>query len=256
MSARWEDIFQLPDAALAGYKRMPKTLLVRQAALTKHEQKTLDKMRRLEHFATASKATTRMLPRMDDEYNIQSVIFLRCEMAAASQAVAEVARLIHKCFPNPTVLMQDVGDKTCLSVAITRKSHAEREATVIETVESTGLFDGKAPEWQPFLDALAYARLPQGDLYEYLRAMAWNVVLARAIEALGFYPQVDAGKREQILALISGYDKAHGEVRRLYDERRKPDVSLNESAKLRMRIRKAEQQRSAILNKIKELCHG
>ena len=62
MSMRWNDIFQLPDAALAGDKRVPKTMLVAQAALTKHEQKTLDKMRRLEHFATATKATTRPRP--------------------------------------------------------------------------------------------------------------------------------------------------------------------------------------------------
>lgn len=254
MSTRWNDIFQLPETALAGDKRVPKTMLVQQAALTKHEQKTLDKMRRLEHFATATKVTTRMLPRVDDERDIQSVIFLRCEMAGTSQAVAEVAHLVHKCFPNPTVIMQDVGDKTCVSVSLTRKSHAERGATVMEAVESTGLFDLRAAEWQPFLDAIAYPRLPQGDLYEYLRAMAGDVMLSRAIDALGFYPQAHPGDQERILVLVNRYDVVRSEVRQLYEQRKAPDVTLNESAKLRMRIRKAESQRDAILNEIKELC--
>lgn len=256
MSTRWNDIFQLPDTALAGDKRVPKTMLVQQAALTKHEQKTLDKMRRLEHFATATKATTRILPRVDDERDIQSVIFLRCEMAGTSQAVAEVAHLVHKCFPNPTVIMQDVGDKICVSVSLTRKSHAERGATVMEMVESTGLFDAKTPEWQPFLDTIAYPRLPQGDLYEYLRAMAGNVMLSRAIDALGFYPQVRASDQERILALVNRYDVMRSEVRQLYEQRKMPEVTLNESAKLRIRIRKAENQQNAILDEIKELCNG
>lgn len=256
MRTRWNDIFQLPDAALAGDKRVPKTMLVQQAALTKHEQKTLDKMRRLEHFATATKATTRMLPRVDEERDIQSVIFLCCEMAGTSQAVAEVAHLVHKCFPNPTVIMQDVGGKVCVSVSLTRKSHSERGATVMETVESTGLFDPRAPEWLPFLDAIAYSRLPQGDLYEYLRAMAGDVMLSRAIDALGFYPQAHTEDQERILVLVNRYDVVRSEVRQLYEQRSGPDVTLNDSAKLRMRIRKAENQQNAILNEIKELCNG
>lgn len=256
MSTRWNDIFQLPDAALAGNKRVPKTMLTAQAALTKHEQKTLDKMRRLEHFATATKGTTRMLPRVDDERDIQSVIFLRCEMAGTSQAVAEVAHLLHKCFPNPTVIMQEVGDQICVSVSLTRKSHAERGATVIERIESTGLFDEKASAWQPFLDCLAFNRLPQDDLFAYLSAMAGDVMLSRAIDALGFFPRAKAGEQERILVLVYRYDSLRSDVRRLYDERNGPDVTLNESAKLRMRIRKAENQRDAVLNEIKELCHG
>ena len=256
MSTRWNDIFQLPETALAGDKRVPKTMLVAQAALTKHEQKTLDKMKRLEHFATATKATTRMLPRVDDERDIQSIIFLRCEMAGTSQAVAEVAHLVHKCFPNPTVIMQDVGDMACLSVSLTRKSHAERGATVIETIESTGLFDGRASEWQPFLDAIAYSKLPQGDLYEYLRAMAGDIMLARAIDALGFYPQARANDQERIRVLVNRYDTVRSEIRQLCEQIKAPDIALNESAKLRIRIKKAEDERVAILDEIKELCHG
>ncbi len=256
MSTRWNDVFQLPDAALAGDRRIPKTILVQQASLTKHEQKTLDKMKRLEHFATATKATTRMLPRVDNERDIQRIICLRCEMAGASQAGAEVARLVHKCFPNPTVIMQDVDDRMCVSVSLTRKSHAERGATVIEAVESTGLFDGKAPEWQPFLDALAFGRLPQDDLWVYLQMITWNVTLSRTIGTLGFYPQCDRGKRDDLFSLVSRFNCASAEIKELYIERRDLSMTLNESAKLRMRIRKAENERDLLANEIKEICRG
>ena len=254
MSTRWNDIFQLPEAALAGNKRVPKTMLTAQAALTKHEQKTLDKMRRLEHFATATKGTTRILPRVDDELDIQSAIFLRCEMAGTSQAVTEVAHLLHKCFPNPTVIMQEVGDQICLSVSLTRKSHAEWGATVIDRIESTGLFGEREDTWQPFLDCLAFGRLPQDDLYAYLLAMAGDVMLARAIDVLGFYPSVRAAGQERILVLVRRYNVLRSDVRRLYEKRKSPDMTLNDSAKLRMRIRKAENQHDAALTEIRGLC--
>lgn len=81
----WNGILRLPEAALAGCRRIPKTVLVKQAMLTKTEQKRLDKVARLEHFATVQKSTTRIPPYEDDERNVQSVVFLRCEMTAGTR---------------------------------------------------------------------------------------------------------------------------------------------------------------------------
>lgn len=254
MSAQWEDILRLPQTAYAGGRRIPKTVLTSRAMLTRHEQRTLDKMRRLEHFATVAKGTAQVLPRVDDEYDVQSVIFLRCEMAPDSQAVAEVARLLHGCFPNPTVILQEAGDEAAVSASLTRRSHAERGATVVYDVESTGLFDPDDPRYRPFLDSLAFARLPQDDLLSYLRALASCVRLSRAIGPLGFYPSCEPQDREHLLALVADYDRQQGEVTALEEERRAKDVSPNESARLRMRIRKAERQRDGTLAEIRGLC--
>lgn len=120
----WNGIPRLPDAALAGGRRIPKTVLVKQAVLTKIEQKRLDKVACLEHFATVQKSTTRIPPYEDDEHNVQSIVFLRCEMAAETMAVAEAAELVHKCFPNPTALLIEAGGCACVSVALTRTSWA------------------------------------------------------------------------------------------------------------------------------------
>ena len=254
MSAHWEDILRLPGAAYAGGRRVPKTVLTRRAMLTKHEQRTLDKMSRLEHFATVAKGTAQVLPRVDEEYDIQSVVFLRCEMKGDSQAVAEVARLLHGCFPNPTVILQEAGDGIAVSVALTRRSHAERGATVVFDVESTGLFDPDNERYAPFLDSLAFDRLPQDDLLSYLRALASCVRLSQAIGPLGFYPACAPADRERLLALVADYDRLQGEVDALAEQRRGKDVSPNDSARLRIQIRKAERQRDNALGQIRGLC--
>lgn len=55
----WNGILRLPEAALAGCRRIPKTVLVKQAMLTKTEQKRLDKVARLEHFAHGPRSPRR-----------------------------------------------------------------------------------------------------------------------------------------------------------------------------------------------------
>lgn len=251
MSVRWEEVFKLPKTAYAGGRRIPKTVLTSRAMLTKHEQRTLDKMSRLEHFATVAKGTARVLPRVDDDYDIQSVIFLRCSMSRDSQAVAEIAHLLHKCFPNPTVILQEAGDDIAVSVDLTRKSHAERGATVVYDVESTGLFAPGDARFEPFLGSLAFERLPQSDLFAYLEGIASCVRLAQAVGALGFYPSCAPGDRDRLLGLIADYKRQQAQVDALAAKRRDGDVSLNESARLRMEIRKAERRRDDTLNDIR-----
>lgn len=252
----WNGVLHLPDAALAGCRRIPKTVVVKQAMLTKTEQKRFDKVARLEHFATVQKSTTHILPYENKDRNVQSIVFLRCEMATGTIAVKEVAELVHKCFPNPTVLLIKAGCRACVSVALTRKSQAEQGATVVDRIESTGTFDSDRPEYTDFLGALAFGRLSQGDLWEYLLDMARVVALSRAIGGLGFYPVCPAQYREKLLALTSRYDELRASVKRLGEQRRSKDVTLNESAKLRIEMEEEERRLGAIADKIKEICNG
>ena len=252
----WGGILRLPDAALAGDRRIPKVVLVKQAMLTKTEQKRLDKVARLEHFATVQKSTTRIPPYEDDERNVQSIVFLRCGMAAGSMALAEVAELVHKCFPNPTVLLIEAGDRACVSVALTRKSQAEQGATVVDRIESTGAFDPGRSEYAAFLGALAFGQLSQGDLWEYLVDLARAVTLSRAIKGLGFYPRCCAQDREKLIVLASRYDELDASVKRLRERRRSKDITLNESAKLRMEMKEEERRLKVVADEIMEICNG
>lgn len=255
MNMDWENIFKLPEAAYVGGKRITKTVLSSRAMLTKHEQRTLDKMHRLEHFATVTKGTSHVLPRVDDDYDIQTVIFLRCEMAGDSQAVAEIARLLHGCFPNPNVILQEAGDNIAVSVGLSRRSHAERGATVVYDVESTGLFKQDDARYKPFLDSLAFDCLPQIDLLSYIEALSTCVKLSRTIKPLGFYPVCAPNDRARLLGLIADYERQQGAVDVLTEQRQANDVTPNESAKLRMRIRKAERQCDETIVEIESICN-
>ena len=253
MSVEWNDIFRLPSAALAG-RRVPKTALTRNARLTRLEQKVLDKVSLIEHWATVQKSSTRIPPHVDEERDIQAVVFLRCELTGRSAAYAELARVIHPCFPNPTVLLFENGGEVCLSCAVTRMSQAERGATVVEDVTSTGGFDPADPLYASLLADLALNRMPQGDLYEYVRELSWLLRLGRLTGSLGFYPSCAPAQRVRLLELSSERDELVARRNAIAEQRRSRDLTLNETAKLRMEQREVEGMAGRLLEEINEIC--
>lgn len=251
----WNDVFCLPDAALAGDRRIPKTVLARQAQLTKTEQKVLDRVAVLTHFATVQKTTTRIAPVQDDERDIQSVLILRCALSRGA-AYAEAARLVHKCFPNPTVILFGGEGDACISLATTRKSLAEQGATVIDEVESTGVFNPDDIRYAPFLEAFAFERLPQANLLAYLRGIAWAVRLSRAVPSLGFFPTCAERDYERLEGLTARRDALASQVEDIKRRRRDRELTLNESAHLRMELKKLERELGQTTDEIKEICNG
>ena len=256
MNVQWNDIFQLPDAALADNKRIPKTVLVQQAALTKHEQKTLDKVKRVGHFATVQKSTTKILPFIDDEYDIQSIVFLHCEMAGSSQAVTEVAYLLHKCFPNPTVIMQELGEQISLSIAIKRKSLAEKGAVVVARTESVRPFNTEDAAYEDYLVDIDYANLPQQNLLAYLTALCDRTFKASAIGAIGAYPRCSDADTPKLMALLSQLKELRSSINDLEQQYRDKDTTIAESSKLRMELVCKKQEQTDLSDRIKELCNG
>ena len=254
MSVEWNDIFRLPSAALAG-RRVPKTMLTKNAHLTRLEQKALDKISLIEHWATVQRSSTRIPPHVDVERDIQAVVFLRCELTGRSAAYAELARVIHPCFPNPTVLLFENGGEVCLSCAVTRMSQAERGATVVEDVTSTGGFDPADPLYASLLADLAFNRMPQGDLYEYVRELSWLLRLGRLTGSLGFYPSCAPAQRARLLELSVERDELVARRNSIAEQRRDRNLTLNETARLRMEQHDTDEIIEAILEEIKEICH-
>lgn len=253
--ARWNDWLCLPEAALAGERRIPKTVIMRQALLTKTEQKVLDKVAAITHFATVQKSTTYIPPAVDDAHDIQSIVFLRCELAGSS-AYAEVAALLHKCFPNPTVILFGGEGQACISVALTRRSLAEQGATVIDRIESTGALDPCDELYGGLLSSISFDALPQTDLLSYLEGFAGAVALARVAGSLGFFPKCAPQDRERLLALVAEKTALDARIAELRRQRRDKDISLNDSARLRMQIKRLEKDTTNLTSQIKELCHG
>ena len=136
------------------------------------------------------------------------------------------------------------------------RGRAEQGATVVDRIEATGAFDPGRSEYAEFLGALAFVRLSQGDLWEYLLDLSHTVTLSRAIGGLGFYPRCPAQDREKLIALTSRYDELGASVKRLKEQRRSKDITLNESAKLRMETKEEERRLKAIADELREICNG
>ena len=81
------------------------------------------------------------------------------------------------------------------------------------------------------------------------------MTLSRAIDGLGFYPKCPAQNREKLIALTSRYDELRASVKQLKERRRSKDISLNESAKLRMEMKEMERRLKAVADEIKEICN-
>lgn len=177
-------------------------------------------------------------------------------MAFNTLSMAGVAKLVHKCFPNPTVLLLEADTCVCISVALTRKSQAEQGAMVVDRIESTGAFYPSQPEYTDFLDALAFERLSQGDLWEYLLDLSQVVALSRAVSGLGFYSQCPARNRQSLLVLMVRYDELNASIKQLKERRQSKDITLNESARLRMKMKEEERRLKVIADKIKGICNG
>ena len=256
MNIDWNGIFDLPLAAFAGDRRIPKTVVVRRAGLSKREQKTLDKVKLLTHFATVQKTTTHILPYQDEEHDIESIVFLRFGMSGMNAAFAEVAGLLHRCFPNPTILLMEGFTGVCISAAITRKSLAETGAMVVEEQRFTGVLDLGEQKTQNMLEGLAFGKLPQEDLLEYLRELIWRIRLIRASETLGFHPECMARDKENLLRMLTEVERLGRAVSELMQARRNKDLSLNEQMRLRLRLKDVEEQRDRAVAGIKELCSG
>lgn len=252
----WNDVLQLPTQALAGDRAIPKTQLVAQGGLTKTEEKKLKNVQALTFFASLSKANTYMLPVKDDTYDIEAIIVLRCVLRSSS-GFSELEDVLHKAFPNPTMLLFEAPDnRVGVSVAIKRKSRAERGATVVENAQGTGLVDYESDLYAPFFDGLDFNSLPQTDLLSFVSSLATRCMLSRAAKALGFYPKCKEASAETLVGQVKELQSLQYEVAALERARRDKGITFAESTKIRMELNDKKQQRDQVAEEIREICHG
>lgn len=258
MTVFWNDILKLPEGVLAGDRRVPKTQLAEQAKLAKASAasvKLLDKLRDVRFFASLNKSNSRILPVKDNAYDIESVIFLTCGLSSTT-GIAEALRMVHGCFPNPTVILAEgfANPGIAVSAALRRKSLAEHGAFVTEKVYSSGLFKAKSPEYSPYLERLSFATLPQTTLLDYLTALGDRTLLARSVKDLGFYPICKDADVDLLMGHVKEMNALTSKINELNEARKSKDATLADTTKLRVEMRKLEQQRESFTDEIKEIC--
>lgn len=251
----WEKALGLPAATLAGNRRIPKTQLVAQGCYTKREEKMLAAVESLSHVATLQKSNTSMLPVSDEEHDVAAILYLRCVMKCRS-GTAELAELLHRTFPNPTVLLFEAEEACGVSVALKRKSLTEHGAVVVEQIAGTGWFDPDDTAYGNYLEAIAYSALPQATLLEFMRTFAQRTLGVRCIGTLGFYPAVREGAVDELVAQVRRMSELQTQIEELRARRRSRETSLADSTKLRVEIKKLEKEKLVVAEGIKELCDG
>lgn len=258
MTVSWNDILKLPEGALAGERRVPKTQLAEQARLAKASAasiKLLDKLRNVRFFASLNKSNSRILPVKDDAYDIESIIFLTCGLNSTA-GIAEALRMVHGCFPNPTVILAEssANPGIAMSAALRRKSLSEHGTFVTEKVYSSGLFKAENPEYAPYLERLSFTTLPQTTLLDYLNALGDRTLLARSVKTLGFYPICKDTDVGLLMGHVKEMNALTSKINELKDARKAKDATLADTTKLRVEMRKLEQQRESVMDEIKEIC--
>ena len=251
----WEKMLGLPAATLAGNRRIPKTQLAAQGRYTKREEKLLAAAESLTHVATLQKSNTPMLPVSDEEHDVAAILYLRCVMKRRS-GTAELAELLHRTFPNPTVLLFETEGACGVSVALKRKSLAEHGAVVVEQIAGTGWFDPDDAAYADYVARIAYPALPQATLLEFVHTFAQRTLGVRCIGTLGFYPAVREGAADELVVQVRRMSELQTRIEELQARRRSRETSLADSTKLRAEIKKLEKERSAVAEGVKELCDG
>lgn len=255
MSMAWNDILQLPQAALAGEVRVPKTQIVKQGELNKTQEGMLGKLRDIRFFASLTKSNSYIQPMNNEAYNIESVIFLTCGLNS-TKGISETLRIVHSCFPNPTVILAEgyANPGLAVSVAIRRKSLAEQGAFVTEREATSGLLDPQRQEYEAFLERLSFKTLPQTTLLDYASAMADRCLAAYTARTLGFYPRCRDDDTAALMLEVKHLRTLESKINELQGIRKAKDSQLSETTKVRVEIRKTETERDSVMEKIKELC--
>ena len=233
---------------------MPKTQIIAQAHLTLAQQSLLDKLAPVALFASLTRSNSYISGVRDDEYDIGSVLFLSCSLNS-SRGATDAVRMLHGCFPNPTILLLEARERNVVAVsaALRRKSLSEHGAFVTERVMGSGVFDCAGEAYRPFLDAIALSHLPQTCLLDYVRGLGRCCQMAASVRTLGFYPSCKAKDADALAEAVSKLQALRRDLSELQDERKAKGTTLAESAKLRVRMREIQGRIDAGIEEVRLL---
>lgn len=252
----WVERLSLPPRPGGREQVIHKTDVVRNGNLTKTEERRLRVVSGLYWCATVDNSTAQIAGVVTDDYDVRSVLYLRCEMRDTVGS-SDAAALLHGVFPNPTALLMEYPDgEAAVSASLRRRSKAEKGAFVTEASAFTGPFDPLEAPWAGYLADIARPALPQSDLVTYARALVDRTRKARAIGSLGFYPRCRDRDTQALMALVGELGGKDADLNSLKEERRSPDTTLARSTELRMEMAEVQRERAALVERIKELCDG
>ena len=123
-----------------------------------------------------------------------------------------------------------------------------------ERFYASGFFDAGKTEYTEYLERLAFSKLPKTTLLDYLVTLGDRTSLARSVKALGFYPICKDTDLDLLMGDVKSMNELSSKIGELNDARKSKDATLADTTKLRVEMRKLEQQRESVMDEIREIC--
>ena len=234
----------LPPGALLAL-RVPKKLLVEQGAPTSADKRAIqDGVDELHWLATLKPTTIAIPAATEPGQGFAEIAVIAAQLRPAAR-VARLTELIHRAIPYPVLLLTLGGPndtKSILSVAPKRPALNEGGKLVVERVVATSPFHPLLPSpiERAFLDSLALASLPAGDLSVlYAGWLARTEALQAALLSGHYTVRDDPGAIEQRRAVLGAHSDLAREITSLR-ARANRERQLNRLVDLNMQIQSLE----------------
>lgn len=202
-------------AATTVNQRIPKKLLIENGAPTSADKKLIQDGVDEITWIAALKPANAGIPEYEDEqrcYLELAVLSVALKQEAGKPLLSprnasRVAELVHRAIPYPVMLVLDLGEAICLSLAHIRWAQQEAEKTVLDAPPIEANLP-KASSHQAnasqtldnFLQSLPLARQPRSDLYALYQGWmdtlsAWQVAQLTGSFAMSETPELAAQRR-------------------------------------------------------------
>jgi hypothetical protein len=227
-------------------RRVPKTLLVENAAPTAADKRRInDGIEELVWLATLKPTTIGVPAYRDDVREYLEIAVLRLLLRAGAKS-SRLVELVHRAIPYPVVLIADGADET-LSLAHKRWSQGEKGKTVLDgdvlVIDCEAKAD--AATWGLFLKALALGRQPQATLYALYRGWIDTLVALQAAKRTGTFVLASSetrfGARRDAVAEC---DRLEAEIARLRAAAAK-EKQMSRRVELNLELKRVEAAQAA-----------
>lgn len=239
-----------PDARVDA--RVPKKLLVEQAASTSADKRAIQEGIDELHWFAACKPVTIGVPSFaDDTWEYLEIAVIGCTFRLGAKA-ARLIELIHRAIPYPVLLIAAEQDGITMSAAHKRRAQNGAGRTVIERVAAvSGLHPSAANAAEvAFLNSLSLTLQPRADLYVLYCGWLARIEAMIASRVTGVFASTDDAETvDRRRAALDAHARLTREIETLRG-RAKREKQLNRRVDLNMAIQRLEADIQAYKDKL------
>ncbi|WP_186576906.1 DUF4391 domain-containing protein [Aquibacillus kalidii] len=247
-------LFQMPQKTIFN-RKIAKKHFHEQGQLTTAEKELLTTEIESIYLLSICKQDTLKTPKYVNENRRYEEIYWLFISFKSIKRYERMIKLFHKVMPNPIVILaSDEYENISISTAHKRLNHNDETKTVVEdAICSPRIKLSNVDEAaQRFLQRICFNNLLYSNLYTFYESIDSAVRMSALIEKISSYPKMNASS-EELIPLINSLDDADKNINQL-QQLQKEQLGFGEKMELHIKIKKQEQEKDQLLNRIKELC--